>query len=55
VALYLETFRCPRCGDTTRRVGDEHPAAPSLCAHCSDRLTADAAIHESLRWNIDDE
>ena len=55
VALYLETFRCPRCGGTTRRVGDGSPVAPALCSSCSERVTADAAVYESLRWNTEDE
>ena len=51
VGFFLATFTCERCGLRARRVDRDDAPARTLCASCSDELTAEAAAkHDTLLW-----
>jgi formylmethanofuran dehydrogenase subunit E len=51
VGLFLSTFTCDRCGQPARRVDRDDTPGRTLCASCSDELTAEAAAkHDTLLW-----
>jgi hypothetical protein len=52
MALFLETFTCSGCGRSGRRVGDGDGGSGGLCATCSDRATAAAAIAAAANWSV---